>query len=275
MSTSSDIKELFGRFGGDASSYREISVENEAHEARDRWPLLGMIDLRRTLPAAAGKSPGETTPDTRRPVASTGAASASAGASTAAAASPPGGTQAALRRSAPLFARSPRRDVAPPIAQRPPSVPESGAFRFSPPPGAAANQEDAAEEAAPRVTREAASPPPLEPTMAPPRDAGLPPFVANLARSAAAPAPAPTFAAQPAQPAPNAAPLRKLFGVAAPVSTPVAPQAAPAAPNTEPADRLDSLFDRLRKGAHAAPTPPAGADPKRAPAYPSIRKAKE
>ncbi|WP_369067583.1 cellulose biosynthesis protein BcsP, partial [Burkholderia gladioli] len=43
MNTSRDVKALFDRFGGDASSYQEIRMENEALDARRRWPLLGMI----------------------------------------------------------------------------------------------------------------------------------------------------------------------------------------------------------------------------------------
>jgi len=97
MSTSNDIHALFDRFEGDASTYREIRVENEARDARDRWPLLGLVDPRRF---EAGPAHGPA-----------GAATAQASAQ---AEVPHGATQAERRRTAPLFAHSPRRDLAQP-----------------------------------------------------------------------------------------------------------------------------------------------------------------
>src|SRR5215831_12406895 len=100
MSTSRDVKALFDRFGGDASSYREIRMENEARDARGRWPLLGMIDPREVDLSAAEAKPGAPqAPELRVKVPR----------------AQRDDTQATLRQSAPLFTRSPRRDVPPVI----------------------------------------------------------------------------------------------------------------------------------------------------------------
>ncbi|WP_310630665.1 cellulose biosynthesis protein BcsP [Paraburkholderia sp.] len=121
MSTSRDVKALFDRFGGDASSYREIRMENEARDARGRWPLLGMIDPREVDLSAAEARPGAPqAPELRVKVPR----------------AQRDDTQAALRQSAPLFTRSPRRDVPPVIRKEKPAAPASSAFRFSPIPAA-------------------------------------------------------------------------------------------------------------------------------------------
>jgi hypothetical protein len=45
MSASEDIRNLFGKFEGQAQHYQEVSRENQAGEARTRWPLLLSIAL--------------------------------------------------------------------------------------------------------------------------------------------------------------------------------------------------------------------------------------
>lgn len=44
MSKSEDVKALFRRFGGNASSYREIVSQDQAGEAEQKWPMLRQID---------------------------------------------------------------------------------------------------------------------------------------------------------------------------------------------------------------------------------------
>ncbi|MBI0331097.1 hypothetical protein I6G79_29520 [Burkholderia plantarii] len=156
-------------------------MENEALDARRRWPLLGMIDPRQTEVAAAAGSPAP-------------AAEGDAGNPADAARPTPAGTRgqdasrnrthAVLRSTAPLFTRSPRRDVPPVIVKEAaPAAPEGSTYRFSPPPEAPV--EDAAS-------------PVVEPPAAP--AAGT-----ELAPAAAAPTlpavPLPAIAARFAQPA--------------------------------------------------------------------------
>jgi resuscitation-promoting factor RpfA len=245
MHTSSDIETLFGRFGGDAAGYREIRMENEAQEARDRWPLLGMIDPRKVDVSATGKPHGQ---------AATGAAGTpgSAGEAAPGTEPPPARSQAALRRSAPLFARSPRRDVAQMIDKPAHTTPGSGEFRFSPPPG----QQAAPQEAAPSLPEEAVPAPSAanEAVAAPrvaPRNFGVPPAATNVAPAVAAPAASPAFA-------PGGAPLRKLFGAGA-ASASQQGQGQAGAPSAAVEDHLDRLFDRLREGGSAQPVRGGGA----------------
>lgn len=120
-------------------------MENEALDARRRWPLLGMIDPRQTEVAAAAGSPAP---------AAEGDAGNPAGTARPTAVGTRGGqdasrnrTHAVLRSTAPLFTRSPRRDVPPVIVKEAaPAAPEGSTYRFSPPPGAPV--EDAASPAA-------------------------------------------------------------------------------------------------------------------------------
>jgi resuscitation-promoting factor RpfA len=245
MHTSSDIETLFGRFGGDATSYREIRMENEAQEARDRWPLLGMIDPRKVDVSATGKSHGQT---------ATGVAGTpgSAGEVTPVTEPPPERSQAALRRSAPLFARSPRRDMAQTIDKPAHTAPGSGEFRFSPPPGTQATPE----EAAPPLPEQVVPAPPAanEAVAAPrvaPRNFGAPPLATNVPPAVAAPAASPAFA-------PGGAPLRKLFGTAA-ASAAQQEQGQAGAPPAAEEDHLDRLFDRLREGGNPQPVQGGGA----------------
>ncbi|CAG9206932.1 conserved hypothetical protein [Paraburkholderia tropica] len=151
MSTSRDVKALFDRFGGDASSYREIRMENEARDARGRWPLLGMIDPREVDLSAAEARPGAPqAPELRVKVPR----------------AQRDDTQAALRQSAPLFTRSPRRDVPPVIRKEKPAAPASSAFRFSPIPAArldaaAGDEQDAANALTKSVADAQPNPAPL------------------------------------------------------------------------------------------------------------------
>jgi resuscitation-promoting factor RpfA len=280
MSTSRDIKALFDRFGGDATSYREIRMENEAHDARDRWPLLGMIDPRKVELSAAEQARGQKPANT---VADAGA-SATPGESEAAqsevgpASMRTGGllprdrSQAALRRSAPLFTRSPRRDIPPVIEKAAPKAPESAAFRFSPTPGAAPRGDDESggqvtQPDMPAAASDASAPDPVAETSFPgpriaPRAAALAPLAVNVARAAPAVPAVPTASApvvpaalvasretQPLAAAPRSSPLKKLFGSAAPAPA-ASGAAAPQVAATD--DRLDHLFDRLRGGSQPA-----------------------
>lgn len=43
MSNANDIKNLFGRFGGNPKHYRELALENDAQVSAARWPLLAHI----------------------------------------------------------------------------------------------------------------------------------------------------------------------------------------------------------------------------------------
>ncbi|MEX3958283.1 cellulose biosynthesis protein BcsP [Trinickia sp. EG282A] len=43
MSQSSDVENLFRRFGGNAADYQEVGREDGAEVARRRWPLLGSL----------------------------------------------------------------------------------------------------------------------------------------------------------------------------------------------------------------------------------------
>ncbi|WP_336816726.1 cellulose biosynthesis protein BcsP [Burkholderia gladioli] len=231
MNTSRDVKALFDRFGGDASSYQEIRMENEALDARRRWPLLGMIDPRQAeLAAASGQ------PDEARAAASPAEAGARGKAATQ------NRTHAVLRSTAPLFTRSPRRDVPPAIAPQPaPAAPEGSTYRFTPAPGAAAMAAEPAELAAPAVALAAAAAgadtaagEPASPaaTLLAPLQASLAPRdAASVPPSAVAPAAVAPAAAAPAgfAPAPSPAPAATVTATAAPATIPTPPAAQPAA----------------------------------------------
>jgi resuscitation-promoting factor RpfA len=260
MYTSSDIKTLFGRFGGDATGYREIRMENEAQEARDRWPLLGMIDLRRDGASAAERSRSQPAVG----AAGTGGLPASVGvaakgpAPSGGAAPPPEHSQAALRRTAPLFARSPRRDVAQTSGKPTPTAPGSGQFRFSPPPGAQASPE----VATPPVSNE-----PVAVPQAAPRTFGAAAFAAKVPPAVAVPAPSPASVAPPAI-ARGGAPLRKLFGAASASATQQGQPGQQGTASELPASvegHLDQLFDRLRVGSNPEPVQGRDGSPKAAP----------
>ncbi|WP_244098688.1 cellulose biosynthesis protein BcsP [Burkholderia gladioli] len=223
MNTSRDVKALFDRFGGDASSYQEIRMENEALDARRRWPLLGMIDPRQAeLAAASGQ------PDEARAAASPAEAGARGKAATQ------NRTHAVLRSTAPLFTRSPRRDVPPAIAPQPaPAAPEGSTYRFTPAPDAAAMAAEPAELAAPAVALAAATAG-ADTTAAEPAATLLAPLQASLApRDAVS---VPPSAVTPVVVAPAAtAPAGSGFAPAAPPAPAATATAAPATIPTPPA----------------------------------------
>ncbi|MDN7749457.1 cellulose biosynthesis protein BcsP [Burkholderia gladioli] len=251
MNTSRDVKALFDRFGGDASSYQEIRMENEALDARRRWPLLGMIDPRQAeLAAASGQ------PDEARAAASPAEAGARGKAATQ------NRTHAVLRSTAPLFTRSPRRDVPPAIAPQPaPAAPEGSTYRFTPAPDAAAMAAEPAELAAPAVAlaaaaagadtaaAEPASPAatllaPLQASLAPRDAASVPPSAVTpvvVAPAATAPAGA-GFAPAPAATA-----------TAAPATIPTPPAAQPAAAPMPLSRAAAQIAPRLAQSRTAEP----------------------
>lgn len=222
MNTSRDVKALFDRFGGDASSYQEIRMENEALDARRRWPLLGMIDPRQAELAAASAQPGQPgQPDEAR------AAASPAEAATRGKAATQNRTHAVLRSTAPLFTRSPRRDVPPAIAPEPaPAAPEGSTYRFTPAPGAAAMAAEPAELAAPAVALAAATAGAAAAEPASPAATLLAPLQASLApRDAAS---VPPSAVTPVVVAPVAtAPAGAGFAPAVPPAPAAQPAAAP------------------------------------------------
>jgi len=61
MSQSDDLTKLFKRFGGDSTSYREITRSESAQQARARWPLLSAVQADRpeeVPPVALGELAG-------------------------------------------------------------------------------------------------------------------------------------------------------------------------------------------------------------------------
>jgi len=48
MPKSEDIQTLYRRFGGDASSYKEIGSTDQAAAAEQNWPMLGQLKTRTT-----------------------------------------------------------------------------------------------------------------------------------------------------------------------------------------------------------------------------------
>src|SRR5262245_954241 len=43
MNDSEDIRNLFGKFDGQAQQYQEVARDDQATEARSRWPLLSSL----------------------------------------------------------------------------------------------------------------------------------------------------------------------------------------------------------------------------------------
>ncbi|MGZ7178765.1 cellulose biosynthesis protein BcsP [Burkholderia gladioli] len=254
MNTSRDVKALFDRFGGDASSYQEIRMENEALDARRRWPLLGMIDPRQAeLAAASGQ------PDEARAAASPAEAGARGKAATQ------NRTHAVLRSTAPLFTRSPRRDVPPAIAPQPaPAAPEGSTYRFTPAPDAAAMAAEPAELAAPAVALAAATAgadtaaaepaatllAPLQASLAPRDAVSVPPSaVTPVVVAPAATAPAGSGFAPAAPPAPAAT----VTATAAPATIPTPPAAAQIAPRLAQPRTAEPPRRAMARGIFTAP----------------------
>lgn len=57
MTKSSDIANLFARFGGQPDSYQELSSQANLNDARKRWPLLRAIDGERDPAPESVKTP--------------------------------------------------------------------------------------------------------------------------------------------------------------------------------------------------------------------------
>jgi hypothetical protein len=275
MSSSSDIEKLFDHFGGDANAYQEIGRENEARSARTRWPLLVTLDLTQpTIPAIGQhREPKPQSQAVEAPVAVDRQDTT------------PKDAASVTRAKAPLFTRSPRRDIPPVAVAAPVNVPK-GASRF----GELESKNDAAPPAAVGAVRvEAVAPVAAQaaPAVAPAPVQSAP--AATQFASAAIPAqtaplaPVP-HAVQPAsvQPAsvPPAIPLRPqvmqtVASAAAPswaqtpaparayasTTAPTAPT-APASPTApaQPASILGKLFAPEPAFASAPPQPAAPSD---------------
>ncbi|MGS1001609.1 cellulose biosynthesis protein BcsP [Burkholderia glumae] len=283
MKNSRDVKALFDRFGGDASSYQEIRMENEALDARRRWPLLGMIDPRQTEVSAAGSPAPAAEADADHPAAAAGTRGQGASRNR---------THAVLRSTAPLFTRSPRRDVPPVIVKAPPPAgPEGSTYRFTPPPAepAAGPAPALAATPAPAAGTELATAPAPAATPLP----AIAPRLVRPVRVTALPAAGAAAAPEAGQPIAPAADAAAMFarlaspGRARAASTEIFPAPLGAAPAAAPscapslkklagapaapahdAERLDALFSRLRRGG-TAPSPqiavmPTAAAPKAA-----------
>ncbi|WP_250526587.1 cellulose biosynthesis protein BcsP [Caballeronia sp. GAWG2-1] len=121
MNTSRDIEKLFDHFGGNAGDYQEIGRENEARNARTRWPLLATLDFAQpAIPEIAPRRDVQASPVHKREF----AAQADADRATAAPTPMP-----INRAKPPLFARAHRRTI-PPVT--PPAALDSlSASRFS------------------------------------------------------------------------------------------------------------------------------------------------
>jgi hypothetical protein len=118
MNTSRDIEKLFDHFGGNAGDYQEIGRENEAKNARTRWPLLATLDF--AQPAIPEIAPRREAQSIARPAPDQQPA-------------PTLASEPALtpinRGKPPLFARAHRRSIPPVNAN--PSVDAHRATRFS------------------------------------------------------------------------------------------------------------------------------------------------
>lgn len=263
MSSSSDIEKLFDHFGGDANAYQEIGRENEARSARTRWPLLVTLDLTQpTIPAIGQRR--EAKPQSH---------AAEAPVAVDRQDTTPKDATAVTRAKAPLFTRSPRRDI-PPVAVAAPASAPKGASRF----GELESKHDATSQAALGAARVDG----VAPVAAQAAPASAP---AQTAPVASAPRAAQPVAVSPAvSPAvvPVAIPLRppvmQTVSSTAPAWTqtpasaradttttaPSAPMLAPTSPTapaapTQPASILGKLFAPEPAFAAAPPQPAATA----------------
>jgi hypothetical protein len=281
MSSSSDIEKLFDHFGGDASAYQEIGRENEARSARTRWPLLETLDLTQPAIPAIGQRrelKAQTPANIAQPVVGDEDTT-------------PKDAASVTRAKAPLFTRSPRRDIPPVVVAAPPSATPSGGSRFGvletareaeTPVAAGAARVEAVAPVAAAVAPVAAVPPtapaasmaPATPVaqIAPVAQTAPMPSTAQTAASQASPLAAPSWAqapaparaytsapaapivpAAPAAPAQPASILGKLF---APAPQPAPQQPAAASGESAP---LQSVFDRLRGNPAQPSAAPTGA----------------
>jgi hypothetical protein len=242
MNPSRDIEKLFDQFGGNAAEYQEIGRENEARNARTRWPLLATLDL--SQPAIPNIAPRRDAllPQTRD----------RSGSGTSNAESQLTQPQSATpinRGKPPLFARAHRRTI-PPVANvtLPPVTP--GAARFS---ALVESVETVSEAAAP-----VAAPVTTEPTAALAQAFGAARTSVGGTTTVASSAPASPSQSFRSAPLSNKPSLPRLDSAAAP--QPKAPSTpsilgqmfkAPAAPLSQPVvdaspASLRSMFDRLR-----------------------------
>ncbi|PMS37333.1 hypothetical protein B0G57_116117 [Trinickia symbiotica] len=78
MSQSSDVENLFRRFGGNAADYQEVGREDGAEVARRRWPLLGSLTqtTRGTVPPLAEQPMQPSPMPPKAPIAATATTSA-------------------------------------------------------------------------------------------------------------------------------------------------------------------------------------------------------
>ncbi len=122
MNPSRDIEKLFDQFGGDAGIYQEIGRENEATNARTRWPLLATLDLSQpTIPTIAPR---------RESLLSQTHDRSGENRNTPNSLTQPPGTAQVNRSKAPLFARAHRKTIPPVANVTLPGAPV-GAARFS------------------------------------------------------------------------------------------------------------------------------------------------
>lgn len=230
MNASRDIEKLFDNFGGNPAEYQEIGRENEARSARTRWPLLATLDFSQPpIPAVAQQS--EARDKMRAPAATRLEMNDRT----------PGATP--IKRSdAPLFARPHRRAVPPVGNVILPEVPRGGA-RFAELPTAGQTFESA--EISGNVPAPAMAPQVAAASQAAPTPPAA--FTAAFTAAPSAPLPRPVL--------PVAAPiggksnsiLGKLFAAPAAVSE------LASAPGPQQAPSLQSVFERLRAPAAAAP----------------------
>jgi len=124
MNPSRDIEKLFDHFGGNASDYQEIGRDNEARNARTRWPLLSALDL--SQPAIPGVAPRRDSllPQTRGTGSSSFTSPVSATSNVTPSATPIG------QGKAPLFARAHRKTI-PPVSNVTLPPANLGGMRFS------------------------------------------------------------------------------------------------------------------------------------------------
>jgi len=117
MKPSRDIQKLFEHFGGDAAGYQEIGRENEARNARTRWPLLATLDF--SQPPIPGIAQHRVLPTPQSRNESAGNALLSAGSATP-----------INRGKPPLFARAHRKTI-PPVGNVTLPPANLGGMRFS------------------------------------------------------------------------------------------------------------------------------------------------
>ena len=269
MSSSSDIEKLFDHFGGDANAYQEIGRENEARTARTRWPLLVTLDLTQpTIPEIGQRREAKPQP----PVAAAAAVDRQ---------DPmPKDVASVTRAKAPLFTRSPRRDIPPVVVAAPQPAAPSGASRFGVLGGddESAGLAQAAAAINDRVAAQAGPTVPVPPT-APVTPATVSPQPAPSAFAVPVPPAAPTaspglFAAIAA--VPPAAPMSPAMPVAgvpsgSPFRMPLMPTAhalaAPAAQTLSTSASAVPSWTQAPPSTHPYASAPAG--PAIAPAAPS------